>query len=406
GSYPAFYLSAFQVVKVIKGNFSNHASAAGIRRSLVVFQFVLSIVLIAGIIIIYSQLSYIGNKDLGFDKEQNLVFTFYTNETQNKIPSFAADLKELAEVKVVSRANNFPSQFVGNDWVYFLEGGNVATGQDVKMMYTDEYFAKANGLRLVSGRDFRNHDSGKVLINETLAKRLGLKTAVAPGTKLYPQQDAGEPITHVEIAGVIKDFNFNSLHEEVKPFMLQYDTRRGDLSNVIVNADSKNYKSLLGKIEKVWQKDLPGVPFEYAFLDDEVQKQYESENTLARIINSFTLMAILISCLGLFGLAAFSAEQRNKEIGIRKVLGASVTGIVQLLSKDFLQLVLVSIVIAVPIAWWAMDKWLQNFAYKITISWWMFALAGLLALGIAIFTVSFQAIKAAVSNPVKSLRAE
>lgn len=405
GSYPAFYLSAFQAIKVIKGNFSNHASAAGIRRWLVVFQFVLSIVLIAGIIIIYNQLNYISNKDLGFEKDQRLIFSFYTENAQNEMPSFMNDLRQMADVKTVSKSNNYLSQFVFNDYGVYLTGGNMAAATDAQNMTTDEYFVKANGIKLISGRDFRLYDSGKVLINETLAKRLGLNPATAQGTRLY-SQFAPDPATYVEIAGVMKDFNYSSLHEDVKPFMLVYNPNRGDLSNLTVATVSKNYKELLAKIETVWHKDLPDTPFEYAFLDDEVQKQYETEITLARIINSFTLMAIFISCLGLFGLATFSAEQRNKEIGIRKVLGASVTGIVQLLSKDFLKLVLVAIVIATPIAWWAMNKWLQNFAYKINISWWMFAMAGLLAIFIALFTISFQAIRAALANPVKSLRTE
>jgi putative ABC transport system permease protein len=405
GSYPAFYLSAFKAIKVIKGNFSNHASASGIRRSLVVFQFVLSIVLIAGIIIIYSQLNYIKNKDLGFEKDQRIIFSFYTADAQNKMPSFISDLRQMADVKAVSRSNNYLSQFVFTDHGVYLAGGNMATATDAENMATDEYFAKANGIKLISGRDFRLYDSGKVLINETLAKRLGLDPVNAPGTRLYSQY-LPDPVSFVEIAGVMKDFNYNSLHQDVKPFMLAYNPNEGDLSNLTVASHSKNYKELLRRIETIWRKDLPDMPFEYAFLDDEIQKQYETEITLFHIINSFTLMAILISCLGLFGLAAFSAEQRNKEIGIRKVLGASVTGIVQLLSKDFLKLVLVAIVIATPVAWWAMNKWLENFAYKVDISWWMFAMAGLVALFIALFTVSFQAIKAAITNPVKSLRTE
>jgi putative ABC transport system permease protein len=405
GSYPAFYLSDFQVVKVIKGNFSSHASAAGIRRSLVVFQFVLSIVLIAGIIVIYNQLNYISNKDLGFEKSQRLIFSFYTEDAQNKMPSFMNDLRQMADVKAVSRSNNYLSQFVFNDNGVYLAGGNMASAIDAQNMTTDEYFVRANGIKLISGRDFRLYDSGKVLINETLAKRLGLKPEKAAGTRLYSQY-APNPATYVEIAGVMKDFNYTSLHQDVKPFMLNYNPNGGFLFDLTVATSSKNYKELLGRIETIWHKDLPDTPFEYAFLDDEVQKQYETEITLARIINSFTLMAILISCLGLFGLAAFSAEQRNKEIGIRKILGASVSGIVQLLSKDFLKLVGIAILIATPIAWWAMSKWLQAFAYRINISWWMFAAAGLIAIFIALFTVSFQAIKAAVSNPVKSLRTE
>jgi len=405
GSYPAFYLSAFEAIKVIKGNFSNHISAAGIRRSLVVFQFVLSIVLIAGIIIIYNQLNYIQHKDLGFDKNQKLIFSFYTDDTKSKMQSFANDLSRLAEVKAVSKSNNFLSQFVFNDHGVYLAGGNMPNATDVQNMTTDENFAKANGIKLISGRDFRLYDSGKVLVNETLVKRLGLQPETAPGTRLYTQY-APDPVSFVEIAGVMKDFNYNSLHNEVIPFMLVYRADEGYFSNLIVAVDSKNYKDLLGKIETIWHNDLPAVPFEYSFLDDEVQKQYETEITLSHIINSFTLIAILISCLGLFGLAAFSAEQRKKEIGVRKVLGASVSGIVQLLSKDFIKLVIVSFIIATPVAWWAMSKWLEAFAYRINISWWMFALAGFIAALIALLTVSFQAIKAAIANPAKSLRTE
>lgn len=405
GSYPAFYLSAFQAIKVMKGNFTSHISAAGIRRTLVVFQFALSVLLIAGIIVIYSQLNYIQQKDLGFDKNQKLIFSFYTEDTKNKMNLFANDLRQLGEVRTVSRSNNYLSQFVSHDHGVYLAGGNETVAVDVQNMSTDEYFVKANGIRIITGRDFRVNDTGRVLVNETLLRRLGLKPGQAPGTRLYSHYGP-DPETFVEIVGVMKDFNYNSLHNDVRPFMLEYNPRRYDVSTLIVAANSRNYQSLLGKMEKLWHKDLPGTPFEYSFLDDEVNKQYEAEITLSRIINSFTLMAILISCLGLFGLAAFSAEQRKKEIGVRKVLGASVPGIVRLLSKDFLRLVCISILIAVPIAWWAMDKWLQAFAYRINISWWMFALAGLITALIALITVSFQAIKAAVANPVRSLRSE
>jgi putative ABC transport system permease protein len=295
-----------------------------------------------------------------------------------------------------------------------LAGGNMAMAIDAQNMTTDQYFVKATGIRLLSGRDFRPGDSssvlnglvhGKVLINETLAKRLGLKPATAPGTMLFWEYPP-DPQISVEVVGVMKDFNYNSLHIDVNPFMLVYDPNRGDLSNILVATSSIDYHRLLDKMEEIWHKDFAGVPFEYEFLDAQVQKQYESEITVSRILNSFTLVAILISCLGLFGLAAFSAEQRIKEVGIRKVLGAGVPGIVRLLSQDFLKLVVVSLVIATPVAWWAMDKWLQSFAYRVPLSWWMFALAGLLAMVIALFTVSFQAIRAAVANPVKSLRSD
>ena len=405
GSYPAFYLSAFEAIKVMKGNFTSQVSASGIRRSLVVFQFFLSIILITSIIIIYSQLNYIKNKDLGFDKSQKLIFSFYTGGSQQKMTALATDFQQLSEVKYVSRSNNYLSQFVGRDHGVYPAGGNLATAIDAQNMDTDEKFVKANGIKIISGRDFHIKDTMKTLINETLCKRLGLTPEKAPGARLYSKADNGT-VYYVDVIGVMKDFNYNSLHGEVKPFMLYYTGDPNAFSFMTVSVSSADYKSLLGKMKNVWQKDLPGVPFEYTFLDEAVQKQYEAEVSLSNIINSFTLMAILISCLGLFGLAAFSAEQRQKEIGIRKVLGASVAGVVGLLSKEFVLLVGIAFLLATPLAWWAMHKWLDAFAYRIPISWWMFASAGILSIAIALITVSFQAIKAALANPVKSLRSE
>jgi putative ABC transport system permease protein len=405
GSYPAFYLSAFEAIKVMKGNFTSDISVSGIRRSLVVFQFVLSIVLISGIIIIYSQLNYIKNKDLGFDKNQKLIFSFYTDDQQKKMTALAGDFQLLPEVKYVARSNNYLSRFVGRDHGVFLAGGNQSTAVDAQNMDNDEKFVKANGIKIIAGRDFHINDTTRTLINETLCKRLGITPEKAVGKLLYSQYLNG-PLNHVEVVGVMKDFNYNSLHGEVRPFMLFYNNDPNAFSYMTVSVSSDNYKSVLAKLGNIWQKDLPGTPFEYSFLDQEVQKQYSAEITLSQIINSFTIMAILISCLGLFGLAAFSAEQRQKEIGIRKVLGASVAGVVGLLSKEFVKLVAISFIIATPIAWWGMNKWLQAFAYKISITWWMFAVAGALSILIALFTVSFQAIKAALANPVKSLRSE
>ena len=406
GSYPAFYLSAFSAIKVLKGNFTNHISAAGIRRSLVVFQFVITIALITGIIVIYSQLDYIGHKDLGFDRDQQLVFTFNTEDARSKIRPFMNDLDQLSEVKAASNSSFYLSQFVPNDWPFFLPGGSIATALDVSFITCDEYFVKANGIRLVSGRDFHLHDSDRVLINETMARRLGLDPATAAGKKLYESKDKS-----VEIVGVLKDFHYNSLHDLIKPFMLRYGPNglRGwgmKLSSLTVRTSTSDYKGLLEKIHQLWNKDLPSEPFGYIFLNDEVQKQYEAEITMSNIINTFTGMAIIISCLGLFGLSAFSAEQRTKEIGVRKVLGASEVGIVTLLSKDFVKLVGIAFVIAAPIAWWAMSKWLQVFAYRVSITWWMLAAAGVIALVICLVTVGFQALKAAMANPVKSLRSE
>ncbi len=406
GSYPAFYLSAFEAIKVMKGNFTNQISASGIRRSLVVFQFFLSIVLITSIIIIYSQLNFIKNKDLGFNKSQKLIFSFYPGDARNKASAMATDFQQLSEVKYASQSDNYLSHHTGNDFPVYLAGGNQSTAVGAENMASDEKFVKANGIKIIAGRDFDMKDTSKTLINETLCKRLGLAIDKAPGTRLFSKYFDGS-VHYFDIVGVMKDFNYDSLHGAVGPFMIFHNGNPGNyFSFMTVSVNTSDYKSLLHKMEAIWQKNLPGTPFAYAFLDQEVQKHYEAEISLSNIINSFTIMAILISCLGLFGLAAFNAEQRQKEIGIRKVLGASVTGVVGLLSKEFIKLVGIAFILATPLSWWAMNKWLSSFAYKVPISWWMFAVAGVLSITVALITVSFQAIKAALANPVKSLKTE
>lgn len=403
GSYPAFYLSAFQAIKVIKGNFTNRVSAAGLRRSLVVFQFSLSIILITGIVIIYSQLEYIRSRDLGFEKGQKIIFNVYTDGVNTS--TLVADLRLLPGVKAATKSSSQLGRSMIQDMVVYRASGNNAGGIDAQDMLTDPFFVRTAGIQLLSGRDFHDFDSGKVLLNETLARQLHLDPLKAPGTKLYSNLGFEKEVTY-EIVGVMKDFNFSSLHENVKPFLLVCNPKSPALCTIMVSCNTGNYRSLLDRMQAVWRKDAPATPFEYAFLDDEVQKQYESEIILANIINSFTGMAILISCLGLFGLAAFSAEQRSKEIGVRKVLGASVSGIVRLLSADFLKLVAIALLISIPVSWWAMHKWLQGFAYQTDIRWWMFALSGSLAVLIAFLTVSFHTIKAANANPIRSLRNE
>ena len=402
GSYPAFYLSAFQATRVIKGNFASRVSAVGLRRVLVVFQFALSIILISGIVIIYSQLNFIKNKDLGYDRAQKIIFNVYTDGVKGQ--QFMDEVRLLPEVKAVTASSGQLGKQIMRDNNVYLAGGNMANGPDARQIATDKYFVRAAGIRLISGRDFGDADSGRVLINETLARLLRLDPEKAPGTRMYSLND--NKLTTYEIVGVMKDIYTGSLHEAVKPFMLICAPGDPSECTIMVNCNSSNYRALLGKMEPIWRRNAPGVPFDFVFLDAEVQHQYETEIILGNIINCFTVMAVVISCLGLFGLAAFSAEQRSKEIGIRKVLGASVAGITRLLSVDFVKLVLIAFVIATPVAWWAMNRWLETFAYRVPLSWWMFAIAGGLALLIALLTVSFHAIKAAVANPVRSLKAE
>jgi putative ABC transport system permease protein len=402
GSYPAFYLSAFNAIRVIKGNFSSHISASGIRRGLVVMQFVLSIVLIFGILVIYSQLNYIKKKDLGFNPDQRIILTINSQGGFDHLPAFMDDTRQLAGVKEVTNASQYLSNPVLYNNNFFLPGQTTAESKNSEYVLADKYFLAANGIGLYSGRDFREGDSDRVLINVSLARHLGLDPNKAEGARLTDDQGR-----KFEVVGVMKDFNFSSLHFEVRNFLVWINNPRYGLwPTITIHTNTNNYRDLLAQIGDVWKKNMAGVPFEYVFMDESVQKQYETEITMSRVINSFTIMAILISSLGLFGLAAFSAEQKHKEIGIRKVLGASVPVVVRLLSREFLFLVIISWVIASPVAWWAMNKWLQGFVYRINIQWWMFALTGVIAMAIAFVSVGFQSIRAALMNPVKALRSE
>jgi len=402
GSYPAFYLSAFQVIRVLKGNFTNSISATGLRRGLVVFQFVLSIVLTIGIIVIYRQLDFIRNKDLGFDKDQRLVFSFQSQSAVDRVPAFLADLRTLTGVKEAANASTFlgGQSFYSND--FWLRGQTREQGVATNFIISDDHFIPTNGIRLVSGRNFRSTDSGRVLINETYARRLGLDPATAIGVRLFDSQSRD-----AEIVGVMKDFNYSKLDKAPENFMIWMMKPNWNIwPTVIAHTSTADYRGLLARIEALWHKDVPGIPYTYTFMDEVVQKQYQAEITMSGIIRSFTIMAVVISCLGLFGLAAFSAEQRKKEIGIRKVLGASVAGLTRLLSVEFLRLVGLAFLIAAPIAGWAMNRWLQEFAYRISLQWWIFALAGAIAGTIAMLTVGYQAVKAAIASPVQSIKAK
>ncbi|MGZ3887128.1 MAG: ABC transporter permease [Flavisolibacter sp.] len=400
GSYPAFYLSAFKVIKVLKGNYTSHIGALGLRKGLVVFQFALSVVMIIGIIVINRQLRFLQNKDLGFEKSQRLILSFRTNEGRKNMEAIKNKFAGMPEITSIAMANNYPSQFVFNDISVHLQGDDVANSKNVQFMMCDQDFINTLGIHLRAGRNLSNEDSGRVVVNESTLRALKMDASSAIGTKIFGAERS------FEIIGVMKDFNFNSLHDDIHPFMLMNPVEGVRFSHMILALNTKNYQGLLQRMATIWHQMIPSAPFEYQFLDEQLQRQYKAETTLSSIINSFTLVAVIISCLGLFGLAAFTAEKRTKEIGIRKVLGASVPGLVALLSLDFLKLILISITIASPLAWWVMNKWLGDFAYRTAIDWWIFGLAALLAIGIAFATVSYQAVRAALANPVKNLRTE
>ncbi len=402
GIYPALYLSGFRPAGVLKGTFSLKPSSALLRKGLVVFQFVIAIVLIISVIIISKQLNFMQAKDLGFDQEQKLIIPFQNDESRANFTAFSNEVMKLKDVTAVTGCNYYPSLPVLSDLGVYKSGQDMNSAKLLKMNQVHEDFFKVMNIRLEAGRNLKPSDtSGQIILNHKSLQVLNIKKDEAVGTRLFFDFEGNH--SEFEVVGVTSDYNYSSLKEEIQPLLSFYSNR---LNYMIIETKTANYKNLLSDIGAIWKKTVTGIPFEYSFLDEKVQQQYTEEATLRKISNSFTMLAILISCLGLFGLAMFTAQQRIKEIGVRKVLGASVSGIVAMLSKDFLKLVFVSILVASPIAWWAMHKWLEDFAYKIDIGWWVFVLAGIVALLIALVTVSFQAIKAAIANPVKSLRTE
>jgi len=403
GLYPAFYLSGFKPVQVLKGTLATGSKSSILRNSLVVFQFTASIILIISTFVIYSQMKYILNKKVGFDKDQVVIVQGTNTLGDKNVKSFKNELMKLASVKSVSISDYLPIEAgtKRNGNMFFNEGRTkLDAGVSGQMWIVDDTYLQTLGMKLVEGRNFSynmTNDTvwnGSVIINQTMAKKLNLENPI------------GKRITNGSIftvVGVVKDFNFENMHNPVGPLVMHLGLSPSLVSVKIKGTDVKN---TLASITNTWKAFSPNQPIRYSFMDESFASMYADVQRIGHIFTTFAVLAIIIACLGLFALSAFMAEQRSREIGIRKVLGATVSGITTLLSVDFVKLVFIAIVIASPIAWYGMNKWLQGFAYQVPLHWWIFALAGVVAIVIAIITVSFQSIKAALMNPVKSLKSE
>lgn len=399
GIYPALFLSSFKPVAVLKGALKFSSRSLYLRRGLVVFQFVLSVLLITGTIVVSQQVEFIQKTNLGYNRE-NLLYIPVEGDLQTSYQLFKQEAVNIPGVKMVSRIGEPPTAIGSTTGGVEWEGKNPNTSPQFSQTACGYDFVKTIGAQLVAGREFSKDfvtDSSAYIINESAQKIMGFKDAI------------GKPITFWQhkgtVVGVLKDFHFASLHDPITPLILRLG-ENDSWGNILVKVEGAKTKQVLTALENLCKKVNPKFPFTFSFADEEYQKQYASEQVINKLSNYFAFLAIFISCLGLLGLAMFTAEQRTKEIGIRKVLGATVSSVFSLLSKEFLQLVVMAMLIATPLAWWAMHNWLQGFAYKINISWWVFAAAGLIALLIALLTVSFQAVKAAMANPIRSLRTE
>jgi putative ABC transport system permease protein len=405
GSYPALYLSGFNPVSVLKGKWAAKGGNSAFRRTLVVVQFGLSIFMLVSTLVVFDQLQFLRNKDLGFDKENVVRLNLNNRELRRNATAFAEQLKHLPEVALVGRADASPGEGIGKNLfrVEDAEGKMVDRGVD---LYAADYdFIPALGMQIVNGRNFSKDNPSDttygILVNESMVSRMGWKDPI--GKKFV----AGQAPNLIEkrVVGVVKDYNQNSLYDAIEPLAILLQP---EVNYLFVRLHSGDARTSLAALEKEWKASFPNNPFEYVFLDQDVNSQYQADEKRSQIFTAFSGLTIVIACLGLLGLAAYTTEQRTKEIGVRKVIGASVNSLVVLVSREFFVLVGLGMLLAFPAAWYFTDTWLQNFAYRINLNseWLTFALSAVLALSITLATVGYHVIRAATANPVKSLRDE
>jgi len=420
GLYPAFVLSSFNPISVLKGRFKSNSRGVALRNGLVIFQFAVSVILIICTIVINKQMQYVLSDRLGFKRDhiisvQKLYYLRWTAEDgkikfADRRQAFVDEISRIPGVGIITKCDQLPGiddQSGGGTWVA-LENNYSRTE---KLIQIDDNYSKLLGLQMLHGRFFSKEfttDSLGLILNESAVQDFGLKNPI--GSRLISKEPFlnstnGKEQNVFTVIGVVKDFHFQSLHKSIAPLIFINSNKFG-WGQLGVSIQGYHFKTAISEIEKTWHRFDSKHDLQFSFYDQSLAAQYKSEETEQKILTTFSLLAILIACVGLFGLATFSTLQRTKEISIRKVLGAMPATIIMILSRDFLRLVLVASLIAFPVAWWAMHKWLQNFAYRVDISWWIFLVAGSIAAMIAMITISFQAIKAAIANPAKSLRAE
>lgn len=394
GSYPAIFLSSFQPTRVLKGTLKTGAKNSSFRKILVSIQFILTIFLIIGTLVVNRQLNFIQNEKLGFEAEHVCSINLPGN-LREKTDLLKTELLKNTNVTHISAVSHVPTEIKWSTILEEWEGRNPNDNFLIYLLSADYDLTNTLDVEMKQGRYFSREfisDTSNYIVNETAAKMMGMDSPI------------GKKVLDAQIIGVIKDFHFQSLHTKIAPLLIFYAP--DEIQNLLVRVKSKNMIHTIKSLENIWQKTAPEFPFEYSFLNEQIDKMYRTEYRIQTIMNLFTIITLLIACLGLFGLTSFTVQQRTKEVGIRKIIGASIPGIILLLSKDLTKSVLFANVLAWPIAYLALTKWLENYAYRISLSWWMFAISGVIALFIALLTVGWQAIRSAITNPVESLRYE
>ena len=408
GSYPAFYLSSFQPAKVLKGKNLLEQSGNLLRRSLVVFQFAIAITLVCCMMIVSKQLNFMQEQDLGFDADNKLILPLRSEESRSKLPVLRDELRRLSPVKEVTSSSYVPGANILNDFSLYREGSSMEMSVVIKNMWVESNYMDVLNIPLIAGRKFTENreteSQNRIILNEFAVKRLGYTPQEIIGKHLYNDHSNGKSV--YEVIGVMKDYHQTSLKEEIYPVLFRVPEDEGSHRHMTLQIAGENFHHTIASIGAIWKSINPGLPFEYTFLDEKIEAQYEEDKKVATVITTFTIVAMIISCLGLYGLSSYMAERRVKEIGVRKVLGATVTQIVKMMSGEFVKLVLIAFLVSLPVSWYLISQWLENFPYKAPVDASIFIYAGSCAVVIALITISYESIRAAAGNPVTALRNE